>query len=251
MKEKTVFVSGMGQTGVYWHNYVSWFTNEGYECHVPVLRCHNKEDNHQLSPNTGLRDYVADLAAYVREFDEPVHLVGHSMGGLLVQILASMDLDIKSQVLISPAAPGGMNSLCFSTIWTFKKILTTSHFWERLVKPSFAAVRYGLLNGIPSDDEQERIYSNFVNESGRAIFEMGCWFLDISGASIVDESLVRCPTFVITGKNDRGIPARFGEKVAKKYGKVVPVEYQEYDRGHWALEEPGWEEICHDIFNWW
>ncbi|WP_166349827.1 alpha/beta hydrolase [Phytoactinopolyspora limicola] len=51
-------------------------------------------------------DYVADVIAYLERFDEPVHLVGNSMGGLISVLVASSRPDlVRSLTLLSPAMP--------------------------------------------------------------------------------------------------------------------------------------------------
>ena len=49
--------------------------------------------------------------------------MGHAMGGLLAQILASRGL-VKSAALLTPAFPAGVNALKYSMITAFGKVLT-------------------------------------------------------------------------------------------------------------------------------
>jgi hypothetical protein len=59
-----------------------------------------------------------------------------------------------------------------------------------------------MLNMLPPK-EQKEAYSNFVYESGHAVFQIGYWYLDSQRASRVDESLITAPLLIIGGKEDR------------------------------------------------
>nr|WP_281352439.1 alpha/beta hydrolase [Phytoactinopolyspora alkaliphila] len=50
--------------------------------------------------------YVSDVIAYLETFDQPVHLVGNSMGGLICVLVASSRPDlVRTLTLLSPAMP--------------------------------------------------------------------------------------------------------------------------------------------------
>jgi pimeloyl-ACP methyl ester carboxylesterase len=67
------------------------FEERGYTAHTPTLR------HHELPAHEGalkvaslsLRDYADDLVAFVNSLDSPPLLIGHSMGGLVAQLVAA------------------------------------------------------------------------------------------------------------------------------------------------------------------
>lgn len=85
-----VMIHGMMGGAWCWDDYKRYFEDKGYRCVTPVLRYHNMNPRGKPDPrlrSTGLLDYAADLEREIKKMDEPPVLVGHSMGGLLAQIL--------------------------------------------------------------------------------------------------------------------------------------------------------------------
>jgi len=196
---------------------------------------------------TSLLDYAEDLEITIRELHGMPTLMGHSMGGLLAQILGSKGL-AKALVLLTPASPHGIIALKPSVIKSFWSGLTTWGFWKRSFRQTFAEAEYSMLEMMPRESRKS-IYDKFVYESGRAAFEIGFWLFDSKGAARVDESKVTCPVLVVAGKEDRITPASVTRKIAKKYKRVST--YKEFSgHAHWVVGEPGWEEIAEYVEGW-
>ena len=99
-----VMIHGMCCGGWYWENFSKFFSNEGYHCLTPTLRFHDVDpgaDPHPQIVTTSLLDYAADLENQIRDLKTAPILMGHSMGGLLAQILGSRGL-AKALVLLAP-----------------------------------------------------------------------------------------------------------------------------------------------------
>ena len=66
------------------------FEERGYTAHTPTLRYHElpMQEGATKVAALSLRDYADDLAAFVNSLDSPPLLIGHSMGGLLAQLVA-------------------------------------------------------------------------------------------------------------------------------------------------------------------
>jgi len=252
---KTLFmIHGMSGGPWCWENYITYFEAKGYRCIAPCLRFHDvnpQEPPDSRLARTGLLDYAEDLEQEIRTLKETPIVMGHSMGGLLAQILGSRGL-AEALVLLSPGAPYGINALTFSVIKSFWKEITTGGFlprwgvWRSPQRPSFKSAVYSTMHLLPKE-EQRRVYQRLVPESGRAAFQIGLWFLDRHKASKVDEAKINCPVMVIVGKEDRITPASVGKKVARKYGAAFKV----FERhAHWVVGEPCWEEIPDYIAEW-
>jgi len=250
MAETIVMIHGMWGTGSYWENFKGFFEGKGYRCVVPTLRFHDMDPNAVPDPRLGttsLLDYAADLEKLIRELHVAPILMGHSMGGLLAQILGSRGL-AKALVLLTPASPRGIIALKASVIKSFWSGLTTWGFWRKPFRQTFDEAVYSMLNQMPSESLKS-IYDKFVYESGRAAFEIGFWLFDSKGAARVDESKVTCPVLIIAGEKDRIVPVSITRKIAEKYRRVST--YKEFpDHSHWVIGEPGWQEIAEYIKEW-
>ena len=250
MAETIVMIHGMWGSGWYWENFKGFFESKGYRCVIPTLRFHDMDPKGIPDPRLGttsLLDYAEDLEKLIRELQVRPILMGHSMGGLLAQILGSRGL-AKALVLLTPASPRGIIALKASVIKSFWSGLTTWGFWRKPFRQTFDEAVYSMLNQMPSESWKS-IHDQFVYESGRAAFEIGFWLFDSKGAARVDESKVTCPVLIIAGEKDRIMPVSVTRKVAEKYKRVST--YKEFsDHSHWVIGEPGWQEIAEYIKEW-
>jgi pimeloyl-ACP methyl ester carboxylesterase len=250
MTETIVMIHGMWGGPWYWENYRRFFEERNYRCITPTLRYHDvapDDPPHPQLGTTSLLDYAHDLEEEIRSLNVQPILMGHSMGGLLAQMLAGRGLG-KAAVLLAPASPAGIMALTPSVIKSFWSVQTKWGFWKKPMRQTFNEAVYSIMHRLPAE-EQKRVYARNVWESGRAASEIGYWIFDRSNASRVDESQVTCPVLVIAGAQDRITPASVVRQVAKKYGTVAT--YQEFENhAHWVVGEPGWEEIAACVADW-
>lgn len=250
VNETVVMIHGMWGGPWHWANYRQVFEPAGYRCVAVTLPYHDMEPHGIPDPRLGtasLLDYAAAIEREIRQLGVKPILMGHSLGGLLAQMLGARGL-AKALVLLAPAAPAGIWPITPTVIRSFWRIVTTGGFRGKPVRPTFADAAYGLLHLLPQV-EQKRLYDRFVYESGRAIFETGFWVLDSKRAASVDASKINCPALVLAGAQDRVTPASVVCKVARRYGDAVT--YREYENhAHWLLGEPGWEEVAEGALAW-
>jgi pimeloyl-ACP methyl ester carboxylesterase len=116
MKPKIIFIHGMFLTGKSWEHWLPRFKKSGYDCTAPSWPLHNGEPAQlraNIPPGTGelslnaLVDHFSALAELTGE--KPI-LIGHSLGGLVAQILVSRGL-ASAAVCISSVAPNAMLSV--------------------------------------------------------------------------------------------------------------------------------------------
>jgi pimeloyl-ACP methyl ester carboxylesterase len=194
-----------------------------------------------------LLDYADALAAQIATLGERPILIGHSMGGLLAQMLAARGL-ASALVLLAPAAPAGVWAIGPTVLRSFWRILSTWGFWRKPARQSFEGACYSMLHLVPAP-ERRQVYDRFVPESGRAVFEIGLWMLDTRHAARVDASKVTCPMLVVAGREDRITPAWALRRVARRY--VPLATYRELDHhAHWLVGEPGWEAVADEVLTW-
>ncbi len=183
----------------------------------------------------------------IRQLDIPPILMGHSMGGLLAQILASRGL-AEALVLLTPAPPNGIMALMPSVIKRFWSVIKRWGFWKNPMWITFNDVVYSILNLVPAAERRE-IYDKFAYESGWAAAEIGFWLFDSKGAAKVDESRVTCPVLVVAGAEDKITSKSVVRKVAKKYEAVS--SYKEFENhAHWVIGEPDWDDIAGYVDEW-
>ncbi|MDQ7821242.1 MAG: alpha/beta hydrolase [Candidatus Eremiobacteraeota bacterium] len=243
-------IHGMWGAGWHWDRYREVFQARGFSCETPTLRYHDR-DPHGIPDErlgtTSLLDYAADLEEQIRRLGEAPVIIGHSMGGLLAQILASRGLG-RALVLLTPAPPSGILVFSPQVAASFSSIFTKWGFWRKPVRQTFAEAARSIMGRLTPEEQQEG-YGRFGYESGRAVFEIGLWYLDRKRASSVDETKVKCPVFIVGCLEDRITPASMVRKIAGKYGELAT--YREFPHNaHWVLGEPGWEVIAAAVADW-
>jgi pimeloyl-ACP methyl ester carboxylesterase len=159
MTETIVMIHGMWGGPWLWENYKNFFEQRDFQCHTPTLRYHDIDPNDKPDPRLGttsLLDYAQDLEDYIHNLDQKPLLMGHSMGGLLAQILGARGL-ARGLVLLTPASPSGINAMKYSVIKTFWSVLTKWGFWRKPNRISFEASVYAMLHLLPAE-EQKAVY---------------------------------------------------------------------------------------------
>jgi pimeloyl-ACP methyl ester carboxylesterase len=250
MSETIVMIHGMWGGPWNFENFKAYFEREGYRCVTPTLRFHDMDPRAVPDPRLGttsLLDYAADLEKEIRALGAKPVIVGHSMGGLLAQMLGARGL-ARALVLQTPASPAGIVALRPSVVRSFWSVQTRWGFWKKPMCQSFAEAVYSMMHLVPAE-ERRRAYERYVYESGRAACEIGYWMFDPRHASRVDSAAVNCPVLVVAGAEDRITPAAVVRQVAKKYEPVST--YKEFERhAHWMMAEPGWEEAAGYAAQW-
>lgn len=231
--------------------YEKFFTEKGYKVLNIELPCHGakyfKTSEDELK-NLGLREYANFVKAEIEKLalDKKPIILGHSMGGLIAQILAEQNV-ASANIFLTPAAPFGVLPIKYSVIKSFLPVFKKWRFWKKVVQPTRDTAFYSVFNNMPFN-QQEELFSFMTPESGKAIFETGLALMDKNRASKIDFSKVVEPSLIISASLDKIVPKSVVKKIAKKYPQA---EYKNFDNfAHWIVEEKGWEEVAEYIHNW-
>lgn len=184
-----------------------------------------------------LADFVDDAAAAARELDRPI-VIGHSLGGLVAQLLAARNL-VRAVVLVSPGPPRGISVLSPPILVRMASYLPALLF-SRPFLASAAHLDALVLNRVPPA-ERGAIRDRFVPDSGRAAREIAL------GTFNVPASSVRVPMLVVGAEHDHFIPVGVSRRVAMKYHAAFHVAQ---GHGHFLFAEPGCESEMRVMLDW-
>jgi len=245
-----VLLHGMWSTGSTLDPVRCALEERGYCVLAPTLPLHppHGHEEHEALGRTSLLDYARFLEERIAEadFQTPPILVGHSMGGLLAQMLAAR-MPTRATVLLAPAPPAGVQAVRWSNLRATRNVITAPGFWRRAHRPPAALADWGLLHRV-AEPRRSQIREALLPESGRAYAEIVFWWLDRQQASLVDASRVSSPMLVMTGAEDRVIPASVVTNTAARYPHAELLVFP--NRGHWLFEEEGADEVLARLTCW-
>ncbi len=197
----------------------------------------------------GISEIVDNYASIIRDIDEPPILVGHSFGGLFVQMLLDRGIGAAG-VAIDPAPPKGVlpdkNAVRASL-----PVLLGWESWQRVRRMSFKSFQWGWVHTL-SEPEQRAVYEQqVIPTSGRLFFQALL-------APLTDDTKVnfrnslRAPLLIIAGELDRTVGAKMNLANFRKYARSTAVtDYREFPgRTHWIVGQPGWEEVADFALDW-
>jgi pimeloyl-ACP methyl ester carboxylesterase len=190
----------------------------------------------------GLADYVSVLEGMVQDLGETPIIVGHSMGGLIAQLLA-VRVQPATLVLLSTAPSNGSALLPeFSATKAVWSVFSRWRFWEQETNLSRADAMYGVYNNVPAD-EADAEFRAHVPDSGRVMAQIAFAGFDGGKAATVDYAALTCPSLVLVGDQDRITPASVSRATARRL--TGAVTYKEmHGFGHWIVGAQGGPQVA-------
>jgi pimeloyl-ACP methyl ester carboxylesterase len=248
-----VFVTGAFVTHHCWDEWVTYFEAKGYTCLAPAwpfkngvaaeLRARQPLDT-DLAALT-LTEVVDHYAAIVQQQPEKPIVIGHSLGGLITQILVNRGL-AAAAVAIHSVPPLGVFPYEFSFLRGGWKSLGLFTSLKKTYLMSFPDWQYAFVNDMPLE-EQRAAYEAFTIPESKTVARGG-----LSSAAKVDFGKAHVPLLLTAGSTDHIIPAHLNRRNFRRYepnGSVL--DYQEIPgRNHFVLGQPGWHQDADYILDW-
>lgn len=244
-----ILIHGMWMTGDCWEGFAAPLRAAGHRIHALTLPLHLAG---QAMPPEGLGDLgLSDYARAVCEFldsldseSAPV-LVGHSMGGLIAQQVAACR-EVAALGLLAPVLPRQAQRLDARRAVITWKLLRR----KGLRPPPHRPRSKDLVRWMAPDldaEHAEELAGELSWESGKVVFEMECWPLDLSGGNRVSRNRIAAPVWVAGGARDQMIDQQSVRHLARWYQapcRMLP------ETGHWVLGNPAGELLASEFVDW-
>lgn len=252
-----VFVHGGWVTAACWGPFVSFFEARDYRCLAPAWPGKDRSvEAIRADPSPlaglGIAEIVDHYDRIVRALDEPPILIGHSFGGLFVQLLLDRGLGAAG-IAIDSAAPKGVFALEPTTLLSLGRILLIPFGWRKVVRWSYREFQYAFVHTMSADEQRAIWDSQIVPDSGRPFFEAGFSFLDRDSPTRLDfGNPDRAPLLLISGKADRAMtPAVVRRMFQAHRASPARTDFRSFSgRTHWLIAQDGWEEIAQACIDW-
>jgi pimeloyl-ACP methyl ester carboxylesterase len=253
VKTKTVvFVHGMYMTPTCWSAWVQRFREHGFRALAPPWPLHDAppaalRDRHP-DPALGkltLDEVVAEMARTVEAVDEKPLLIGHSMGGLVVQLLLQRQLGVCG-VAIDSAPPKGVLSFKWSFLKSNWPVVSPFANKDQPYLLTLEDFRYAFAHTL-SDEALKAAYERDVVPESRRVGNG-----PTTAAAKIDFTAARPPLLFVAGGADRIIPASLNASNHKKYAASAGITAIKAfpGRTHYTLAQEGWESIADFVLDW-
>lgn len=236
-----LFIHGAYTAAWCWEeHFLSFFAEAGYAAHALSLSGHGASPGRKHLDSFSIADYVRDVATTVAALPAPPVLVGHSMGGFVVQKYLE-DHEAPGAVLMCAVPPQGLMSAAMGMMFSKPGMMGDLNSLMSGGKASLETLREALFAQPVSLDDLKRFYKGSQSESHRAIWDMSLF--GMPRASRVQ----RTPLLVQGAEFDHLIPASLVEMTARTYG----VEANIFPgMGHGLMLERDWKKPAQQILDW-
>ena len=237
-----LFIHGMMHGAWCWDvHFLDFFAQHGFAAHAVDLRGHGGSEGRERLRWTRIADFVDDVADTCRPMANPPVLIGHSMGGFVVQKYLETH-DALGAVLLSSPAPCGLAAttlrIARRTPLAFAKVNLTLSLWPAIATPQLA--REAFFSADVPEDELQGYWQQMQDESYRAL-------LDMVALDLPKPSKVRTPMLVLGAARDNMLAPREIEATARAYHtrcEIVP------DVAHDSMLERRWGDVAERILGW-
>lgn len=192
---------------------------------------------------TQVADHVADVIA---QLDRRPVVIGHSLGGLLAQVVAGRGLALAT-VAIDPAPFKGVLPLPLSALRASFPVLRNPANRNRAVTLTLEQFTYGFANAVAKAEAASLYEEHHVAAPGRPLFEAALANLSWARGTAVDtKNPDRGPLLIISGGEDRTVPWPLANAAYKKQAKnpgvtdIVEIE----GVGHSLVIDSNWKPVA-------
>jgi pimeloyl-ACP methyl ester carboxylesterase len=252
-----VLIHGLWLTPRSWESFRTFYEARGYNVLAPAWpRFQGEVEDIRRDPSAlaglGVVEIADHYAQFVKALDEPPIIIGHSFGGLIVQILLDRGLGSVG-IGIDSVAPKGVFRLPFSALKAASGVLSNPLNYNRVPPFTFEQFRYAFGNNV-SEEEARKFYDRYaIPGPGRPIFQVATANLNPRAVTKVNYgNSRRVPLLLIAGSEDNQVPVSIVRENFERYARsMATTEFKEFPgRSHLIAIQYGWQEVAEYILSW-
>jgi len=222
-------------------HFLDYFAQHGFAAHAVNLRGHGNSEGREKLRWTRIADYVEDVANAVRQLQRPPFLIGHSMGGFIIQKYLENHTS-PGAVLLSSPSPAGLLQTALKIArrrpLAFAKVNLTLSLLPLVATPSLA--REAFFSEDLPDELLLEYWKQMQEESYMA-------FLDMVALDLPKPAKVKTPLLVLGVGRDNMIKPSEIRATAHAYNTQAEIIA---DVAHNSMLEPNWQAVAERILVW-
>jgi non-heme chloroperoxidase len=236
-----LFVHGAFAGAWCWdEHFLPFFAEAGYASYAVSLSGHGGSRGRERLDHLSIADYVADVAEVIERLPTPPVLVGHSMGGFVVQKYLEKH-GAAGAVLMCSVPPQGLMSAAFGMLFSHPGLFRDLNTLMSGGQVALDTLREALFAQPVGTDDLARFYRWSQPESHRAIWDMSLF--DLPHPSRIG----KVPLLVLGAEHDHLMPPSTAEMTARSYG----VEAEIFPgMGHGLMLERDWRQVAQRMLDW-
>jgi pimeloyl-ACP methyl ester carboxylesterase len=240
-----------------WENFADYFQKRGFAVSAPEWP-RKEGDVEELRAEAdelkglGIAEIVDHYQEQIRALEEPPVLIGHSFGGLIVELLLDRGLG-RAGVALSPAPPKGILVLPFSSLKAAAPALAHPSKWHGVVTLTPEEFSYAFANTFSAEEASAAYRRYAVPETGQILYEAGLANFHLHPPTKVHfKNAERAPLLIVGAEKDHTVPASVSRAQHKKYERSpAKTDYIEFEgRPHLFMVGDGWDEVAAAIDSW-
>jgi len=241
-----VFVHGAYTAAWCWEeHFLPFFAQAGFHCLAPSLSGHGGSRSRSRLDSYSIDDYVDDVAEVVASLPSPPVLIGHSMGGFVVQKYLESH-QAAGAVLLCPVPPQGLASSVFGMLVARPGLFVELNRFMVGDTVAPASLQEALFAQAVAPEALARYLRLAQPESRRALWDMMLLALPQGNGILAHLPHGRESLRVIGAEQDRIIPAALVTMTARCYGLTATIHP---GMGHALMLERGWRKVAQDILD--
>lgn len=237
-----LFVHGAWHAAWCWEEYfMPYFAQHGYTCFALSLRGHGKSENNKALRWTRALEYVEDVEQIARGLDTPPIVIGHSMGGYVVQKYLERNT-APAGVLLAPIPAVRPIVVLFRTMLKHPlavlKMNLTLSLYPIIETPELS--KEAFFSASLPDDQALHYHQRLQDDAYLGMFD---YFL----LNLPQPAKVKTPLLVLGAANDTLFMRREIEATARVHHTQAVIFP---DTAHDMMLEASWQSTADRIISW-
>lgn len=223
-------------------HFLPYFAKRGFTVYAPSLRGHGRSAGHQQLQQTGVHEFVCDLERVVATLEHPPVLIGHSMGGFVIQKYLERHA-APAAVLMGSVPPHGLAQSSMRLMLSDPLLLGQLTALQGIGPGAtdLSIVRRAVFSDHLPEAALLEYARHLQPESRRALWDM-------TVGALPSPWRMRVPPMLVIGAED---DALFSIAEARQTARAYDAElHLQPDMAHAIMLEPDWRTVAQRIIDW-